>query len=39
MSRERLDEQYPEAERFREIRRALDPAGVFLNAHLAELFG
>ena len=38
MSRERLDEQYPEAERFREIRRALDPAGVFLNAHLAELF-
>ena len=39
MTRERVDELFPDAERFREIRRELDPAGVFLNPHLAELFG
>jgi len=38
MTRERVDELFPEAERFREVRRELDPGGAFLNPHLAELF-
>ncbi len=38
MTRQRVDELFPEAERFREIRRQLDPAGVFLNPHLRALF-
>ncbi|MBV9797963.1 MAG: FAD-binding protein [Solirubrobacterales bacterium] len=35
---ERLHALYPEADAFIRLRRELDPAGVFLNAHLAELF-
>ena len=38
LTRERLDRLYPEADRFREIRRSLDPGGVFLNDHLRPLF-
>jgi FAD/FMN-containing dehydrogenase len=38
MEPERLDELFPEIERFRELRRGLDPSGVFLNPHLRELF-
>jgi FAD/FMN-containing dehydrogenase len=30
---------YPEWDRFQEIRRSMDPDGVFLNDHLRELFG
>jgi FAD/FMN-containing dehydrogenase len=33
-----LRERYPEAERFIEIRRELDPGGMFLNDHLRPLF-
>jgi FAD/FMN-containing dehydrogenase len=33
-----LHERYPEAERFIEIRRQLDPGGMFLNDHLRPLF-
>lgn len=33
-----LDRLFPSAERFREIRRELDPSGVFLNQHLRPLF-
>jgi FAD/FMN-containing dehydrogenase len=35
---ERLHALYPEADTFINLRRELDPAGVFLNAHLRELF-
>ena len=35
---ERLHALYPEADRFIELRRKLDPRGVFLNAHLRDLF-
>ena len=38
LSRADVDMLYPMAERFREVRRSADPAGKFLNAHLAELF-
>jgi FAD/FMN-containing dehydrogenase len=38
MTPDRLDELFPEIERFRELRRELDPSGVFLNPHLRELF-
>jgi FAD-linked oxidoreductase len=37
-SREDLAALYPEFERFIALRRTLDPAGKFLNAHLRELF-
>ena len=30
---------YPEFERFRSLRKELDPGGKFLNRHLAEIFG
>lgn len=33
-----VDTLYPMAERFREVRRSVDPAGKFLNPHLAALF-
>lgn len=33
-----VDALYPMAERYREVRRAADPTGKFLNPHLAELF-
>jgi len=35
---ERLHALYPRAQDFIAIRRELDPQGVFLNAHLRELF-
>jgi FAD/FMN-containing dehydrogenase len=35
---ERLHALYPEAETFINLRRELDPTGMFLNAHLRELF-
>ena len=38
LSRADVDALYSMAERFREVRRSADPAGKFLNAHLAELF-
>jgi FAD/FMN-containing dehydrogenase len=38
LTRDQLFERYPKAERFIKIRRQLDPKGVFLNKHLAELF-
>jgi len=38
LSRTDVDALYPMAARFREVRRSADPAGKFLNAHLAELF-
>jgi FAD/FMN-containing dehydrogenase len=38
LTAEQLHERYPEAQRFIEIRRDLDPAGVFLNDHLRPLF-
>lgn len=36
---DRLSAMYPRFEDFAELRRSLDPAGKFLNAHLAGLFG
>jgi FAD-linked oxidoreductase len=38
LTRTDVDALYPEVERFRTVRRATDPAGKFLNPHLAELF-
>jgi FAD/FMN-containing dehydrogenase len=38
LTREQLPARYPRAERFIEIRRRLDPEGVFLNEHLRPLF-
>jgi FAD-linked oxidoreductase len=38
LTRADVDQLYPMAERFREVRRLADPAGKFLNPHLAELF-
>lgn len=38
LTRADVDALYPMAERFREVRRSVDPAGKFLNPHLAELF-
>lgn len=38
LSRGDVDRLHPEAERFRVLRRKLDPAGKFLNAHLRPLF-
>lgn len=38
LSRADVDRLYPMAERFREVRRAHDSSGKFLNPHLAELF-
>ncbi|MDB5695075.1 MAG: FAD-linked oxidoreductase [Sphingomonas bacterium] len=39
LTREDVDSLYPQAERFRAVRRRVDPAGKFLNGHLRELFG
>jgi len=39
LGRAELTELYPEFERFLALRAELDPAGKFLNAHLAKLFG
>jgi FAD-linked oxidoreductase len=38
LARADVDALYPMAERYREVRRSVDPAGKFLNAHLTELF-
>jgi FAD-linked oxidoreductase len=38
LTRGDVDTLYPLAERYRSVRRAADPAGKFLNPHLAELF-
>jgi FAD/FMN-containing dehydrogenase len=38
LDRDRLHALYPEAERFIELRRELDPEGMFLNNHLRPLF-
>jgi FAD/FMN-containing dehydrogenase len=38
LTREQLLERYPQADAFIDIRRALDPAGTFLNDHLRPLF-
>jgi FAD/FMN-containing dehydrogenase len=39
LRRAELTELYPDFERFLALRAELDPAGKFLNAHLAKLFG
>ena len=38
LGRADVDALYPMAERYRAVRRRVDPAGKFLNAHLGELF-
>ena len=38
LTREQLHERYPRADAFIELRRELDPEGVFLNDHLRPLF-
>jgi FAD/FMN-containing dehydrogenase len=38
LTRADADAMYPQAERFRQVRRAVDPGGKLLNAHLAALF-
>ena len=38
LNRADVDALYPMAERYREVRRGVDPAGKFLNPHLAALF-
>ena len=38
MTAERLAERFPRYHDFKELRRSLDPAGVFLNPHLRDLF-
>ncbi len=38
LTRADVDTLYPMAERYRAVRRSVDPSGKFLNAHLGELF-
>jgi hypothetical protein len=38
LTKQQLFERYPKAQKFIEIRRKLDPQGVFLNDHLSPLF-
>lgn len=38
LNREDVDALYPKAERYREVRRSVDPDGRFLNDHLSALF-
>jgi FAD-linked oxidoreductase len=38
LTRDDVDRLYPQAERFRAVRRRVDPGGKFLNGPLAELF-
>ena len=38
LTRADVDALYPMAERFRAVRRRVDPTGKFLNGHLRELF-
>jgi hypothetical protein len=39
LTRDEVTSLYPMAEKFREVRREVDPEGKFLNPHLADLFG
>ncbi|WP_286831146.1 MULTISPECIES: D-arabinono-1,4-lactone oxidase [Kordiimonas] len=39
LGRADLSQLYPQFEAFRDLRRSLDPAGKFLNPHLAKIFG
>ena len=39
MTEERLAARFPKFEAFKLLRRAFDPAGMFLNDHLAPMFG
>ena len=39
LTRDGVDALYPQAERYRTVRRRVDPGGMFLNDHLRELFG
>jgi FAD/FMN-containing dehydrogenase len=39
MTEERLAARFPKFEAFKALRRAFDPAGMFLNDHLAPMFG
>jgi len=38
LNRDRVEELYPDFNRFQSIRKTMDPANLFLNKHLAELF-
>jgi FAD/FMN-containing dehydrogenase len=38
LTKEQLFDRYPKAKKFIDIRRKLDPKGVFLNNHLKPLF-
>ncbi len=38
LKRADVDRLYPQAERYRQVRRQADPQGKFLNPHLTELF-
>jgi FAD-linked oxidoreductase len=38
LTRDDVDRLYPMAARYREVRRAVDPSGKFLNQHMRELF-
>ena len=39
MTEERLTARFPKFDAFKALRRAFDPAGMFLNDHLAPMFG
>lgn len=39
LDRDRVRDLYPEYDRFEAVRRRMDPHGLFLNPHLAKLFG
>jgi FAD/FMN-containing dehydrogenase len=34
-----LQDMYPQWSRFHEVRRRLDPGGMFMNDHLTRIFG
>lgn len=39
LDRERVERLYPDFARFQKVRQEMDPDGLFLNPHLADLFG
>lgn len=39
LDRDRVQEIYPDFQRFQSIRKEMDPSNLYLNAHLEELFG
>jgi hypothetical protein len=39
MTRDRVNDVYPRYEEFSNIRRELDPQGIFMNDHTCPLFG